>query len=97
MAALIAAATGYETVADFTDTTPQPDFASSGASLGAFFSAVLAAATGYETVADFTDTTPQPDFASSGASLGAFFHALIQGRYIEFGGGSEEMWGIVGE
>lgn len=33
MAALIDAGTGYSTVADWTDTTPQPDSANSGASL----------------------------------------------------------------
>jgi hypothetical protein len=33
MAALIDATTGYDTVADFGDTTPQPDSVSSGAGL----------------------------------------------------------------
>lgn len=70
--------------------------------------ALIDAGTGYSTVADWTDTTPQPDSASSGASLMVpssyvsflwpSFAILWEGRVIDLGGGgSKEVWGIVGQ
>jgi hypothetical protein len=104
MAALIDAGTGYSTIADWSDTTPQPDSASSGAALWAqpitsflwptFL--LLPAETGYSTIADWFDTTPQPNFAASLASLTAYYNSIIEGRLIDLGGGSKEMWGIIG-
>lgn len=97
MAALIDAGTGYGTVADWVDASPQPDSADSGASLVSPYRNIIPAETGYDTVADWFDNTPQPDSAASGASLRQFIPGVIEGRLIDTGGGgSREMWGIVG-
>lgn len=112
MAALIDATTGYPgDTADWTDASPQPDSADSGASLenpstyASFIWPVFTlvpAETGYDTVADWFDSSPQPDSASSGAAL-AFNHesgyGIIDGRWIDPGTGigSRETWGIIGE
>jgi len=107
---LINATTGYpDDIADWADTTPQPNSASSGASIGDWPLIPAPAPVfdrightlAYDTIADFFDTTPQPDFAASGASYAVLLesgYGIMAGfYYVEAGVGIKEKWGIVGE